>query len=200
MVVYSNYHGITNKGDPVTTYTTARPNIETGVWTLDKAHSKVGFVAKHLMVTKVRGHFDSYDATIAIADDLTESAITVKIDPSSITTGAEDRDNHLRSNDFFDVENNPTIEFVSTEIEKDGEGFKVTGDLTIGQVTRPLTLDAEYEGTAVDPWGNTRVGFIATAKINREDWGLTWNAALEGGGWLVSKEVVIDIEGQLVRA
>lgn len=200
MVVYGNYHGITNKGDPVTTYTTARPDIETGVWTLDKAHSKVGFVAKHLMVTKVRGHFDSYDATIAIADDLTESAITVKIDPSSITTGAEDRDNHLRSNDFFDVENNPTIEFVSTEIEKDGEGFKVTGDLTIGQVTRPLTLDAEYEGTAVDPWGNTRVGFIATAKINREDWGLTWNAALEGGGWLVSKEVVIDIEGQLVRA
>lgn len=200
MVVYGNYHGITNKGDPVTTYTTARPDIETGVWTLDKAHSKVGFVAKHLMVTKVRGHFDSYDATIAIADDLTESAITVKIDPSSITTGAEDRDNHLRSNDFFDVENNPTIEFVSTEIEKDGEGFKVTGDLTIGQITRPLTLDAEYEGTAVDPWGNTRVGFIATAKINREDWGLTWNAALEGGGWLVSKEVVIDIEGQLVRA
>lgn len=184
----------------MTTYTTARPDIETGVWTLDKAHSKVGFVAKHLMVTKVRGHFDSYDATIAIADDLTESAITVKIDPSSITTGAEDRDNHLRSNDFFDVENNPTIEFVSTEIEKDGEGFKVTGDLTIGQITRPLTLDAEYEGTAVDPWGNTRVGFIATAKINREDWGLTWNAALEGGGWLVSKEVVIDIEGQLVRA
>ncbi|HET9260512.1 MAG TPA: YceI family protein [Acidimicrobiia bacterium] len=184
----------------MTTYTTARPDIETGVWTLDKAHSKVGFVAKHLMVTKVRGHFDSYDATIAIADDLTESAITVKIDPSSITTGAEDRDNHLRSNDFFDVENNSTIEFVSTEIEKDGEGFKVTGDLTIGQITRPLTLDAEYEGTAVDPWGHTRVGFIATAKINREDWGLTWNAALEGGGWLVSKEVVIDIEGQLVRA
>ena len=106
----------------------------------------------------------------------------------------------MRSNDFFDVDNNPTIEFVSTEIERDGEGFKVTGDLTIGQITRPLTLDAEYEGTSVDPWGNTRVGFIATAKINREDWGLTWNAALEGGGWLVSKEVVIDIEGQLVRA
>ena len=143
---------------------------------------------------------DPGPATIAIADDLTESEITVKIDPSSITTGAEDRDNHLRSNDFFDVENNPTIEFVSTEIEKDGEGFRVTGDLTIGQITRPVTLYAEYEGTAVDPWGKTRVGFIATAKINREDWGLTWNAALEGGGWLVSKEVVIDIEGQLVRA
>lgn len=184
----------------MTTQTTTRPDIETGVWTLDKTHSKVGFVAKHLMVTKVRGHFESYDATIAIADDLTESQITVKIDPSSITTGAEDRDNHLRSADFFDVENNPAIEFVSTEIERDGEAFKIIGDLTIGGTTRPLTLDAEYEGTAVDPWGNTHVGFSATTRINREDWGLTWNAALEGGGWLVSKEVSIEIEGQLVRA
>lgn len=184
----------------MTTQTTVRPDIETGVWTLDKAHSKIGFVAKHLMVTKVRGHFESYEATVVIADDLTESQITVKIDPSSITTGAEDRDNHLRSNDFFDVENNPVIEFVSTGIERDGDGFKITGDLTVGGTTRPLTLDAEYEGTALDPWGNTHVGFSANTRINREDWGLTWNAALEGGGWLVSKEVVIDIEGQLVRS
>lgn len=200
MVVYSNYHGATTKGDTVTTETTLRPDIETGVWTLDKAHSKIGFVAKHLMVTKVRGHFESYEATIAIAEELTESQINVKIDPSSITTGAADRDNHLRSSDFFDVENNPAIEFVSTEIRRDGEGFKITGDLTVGGTTRPVTLDADYEGTAVDPWGNTHVGFSATTKINREDWGLTWNAALEGGGWLVSKEVVIDIEGQLVRS
>lgn len=200
MVVYVNYHGTSSKGDIVTTETTTRPDIETGVWTLDKSHSKIGFVAKHLMVTKVRGHFDSYEATVVIADDLTESTINVKIDPSSITTGAADRDNHLRSNDFFDVENNAVIEFVSTMIERDGDGFKVTGDLTVGGTTRPVTLDAEYEGTAVDPWQNTHVAFSATAKINREDWGLTWNAALEGGGWLVSKEVVIDIEGQLVRS
>jgi polyisoprenoid-binding protein YceI len=183
----------------VTLETGTRPDIDTGVWTLEKNHSKIGFVAKHLMVTKVRGHFDSYDANIVIADDLTESQIQVNIDPTSITTGADDRDNHLRSNDFFDVENHPAIEFVSTEIERDGEGFKITGDLTIKGTSRPLTLDAVYEGTAVDPWGNTRVGFSASAKINREDWGLTWNAALEGGGWLVSKDVLIEIEGQLVR-
>lgn len=184
----------------MTTETTTRPDIDAGVWTLDKSHSKIGFVAKHLMVTKVRGHFESYEASVVVGDDLTDSQISVKIDPSSITTGAADRDNHLRSNDFFDVEHNPSMEFVSTRIERDGDGFKVIGDLTVGGNTRPLTLDAQYEGTAVDPWGNTHVGFSATTKINREDWGLTWNAALEGGGWLVSKEVVIDIEGQLVRS
>jgi len=183
----------------VTIETTTRPDIETGVWTLDKSHTKLGFVAKHLMVTKVRGHFESYDANIVVADDITESEIQVKIDPSSITTGAEDRDNHLRSNDFFDVENHPSIEFVSTAIEADGDGFKIIGDLTVRGTTHPLTLDAEYEGSAVDPWGNTHIGFSATARINREDWGLTWNAALEGGGWLVSKEVTLEIEGQLVR-
>lgn len=183
----------------MTTETTIRPDIASGVWTLEKNHTKIGFVAKHLMVTKVRGNFESYDATVEIADDLTESQISVTIDPSSITTGAADRDNHLRSNDFFDVEKHPAIEFVSTRISRDGDTFKITGDLTIRGTTRPLTLDAVYEGTAVDPWGNTRVGFSATAKVNREEWGLTWNAALEGGGWLVSKDVVLEIEGQLVR-
>lgn len=183
----------------MTSETITRPDIETGVWTLDKSHTKVGFVAKHLMVTKVRGHFESYDANIVIAEDLIESEINVKIDPSSITTGSDDRDNHLRSNDFFDVEHNPSIEFTSTEIVRDGERFKITGDLTVRGTTHPLTLDAEYEGSAVDPWGNTHVGFTARGRINREDWGLTWNAALEGGGWLVSKEIDLEIEGQLVR-
>lgn len=183
----------------MTTETTIRPHIETGVWTLDKSHTKIGFVAKHLMVTKVRGNFETYEANIVVADDLTESKIVVKLDPSSITTGSEDRDNHLRSNDFFDVENHPAIEFASTEIERDGDAFKITGDLTVRGTTRPLTLDAVYEGTAVDPWGNTHIGFSATAKVNREEWGLTWNAALEGGGWLVSKDVVLEIEGQLIR-
>jgi len=183
----------------VTTKTIVRPEIETGVWTLDKSHTKVGFVAKHLMVTKVRGHFESYDANVVVAEDLTQSEIHVKIDPSSITTGAEDRDNHLRSNDFFDVENHPSIEFVSTAIEPDGDGFRITGDLMVRGTTHPLTLAAAYEGSGVDPWGNTHVGFSATARINREDWGLTWNAALEGGGWLVSKEITLEIEGQLVR-
>lgn len=183
----------------MTTETVTRPDIDTGVWTIDKNHTKVGFVARHLMVTKVRGHFESYEATIEIADDLTESRIEAKFDAASLTTGAEDRDGHLRSADFFGVEDHPTITFVSTDIEPSGDGWKITGDLTIRETTHPVTLDATYEGTAVDPWGNTHIGFSANAKIDREDWGLTWNAALEGGGWLVSKEVVIEIEGQLVR-
>lgn len=188
------------KGDTVTTETTARPTIDSGTWTLDKAHTKIGFNAKHLMVTKVRGHFEDYDATVEIAEDLTESRVEVSLDAASITTGAADRDGHLRSGDFLDVENHPKLRFVSADITGDGEHWKLTGDLTIRDVTRPVTLDVTYEGSATDPWGNEHVGFTASAKMNREDWGLTWNAALEGGGWLVSKDVTLEIEGQLVRA
>jgi polyisoprenoid-binding protein YceI len=199
MVAVVNQSRNATKGETVTTETVTRPEIETGVWTLDKSHTKVGFVAKHLMVTKVRGHFDSYEATVEVAEDLSESRIDATFGSASLTTGAEDRDGHLRSSDFFDIENHPTMKFVSTDIAADGDGWKITGDLTIRDTTHPVTLDATYEGSAVDPWGNTHIGFSATTKINREDWGLTWNAALEGGGWLVSKDVVIDIEGQLVR-
>ena len=181
------------------TKTETRPDIDTGTWTLDRAHTKVGFVAKHLMVTKVRGHFEGFDATIEIADDLTDSSIEVTLDAATITTGAEERDNHLRSVDFLDAENHPTLRFVSTDITRDHDAWRITGDLTIRDVTRPVTLEAEYEGTATDPWGNTHVGFSARAHVQREDWGLTWNAALEGGGWLVSKDVTLEIEGQLVR-
>lgn len=184
----------------MTTETTTRPDIETGVWTLDQAHTSIGFAAKHLMVTKVRGQFGSYESSIEIANDLTESKIEVTLDAASITTGAEDRDQHLRSEDFLNVENYPSIKFVSTDIERDGDVWMVTGDLTILDVTRPVTLEASYEGAATDPWGNTHIAFEASTKIKREDWGLNWNAALEGGGWLVSKEVVLDIEGQLVRS
>lgn len=184
----------------MTSETTARPTIEAGTWTLDKAHTKVGFTAKHLMVTKVRGHFEGYDATVEIGEDLTGSRIDVSLDAASITTGATDRDDHLRSGDFLDAENHPKLRFVSTDITADGEGWKLTGDLTIRDVTRPVTLDVIYEGSAADPWGNEHVGFTASTKVNREDWGLTWNAALEGGGWLVSKDVALEIEGQLVRA
>lgn len=183
----------------MTTETTTRPQIETGDWTLDKAHTKLGFVAKHLMVSKVRGHFERFDANIAVAEDLTDSTIEVTIDPTSINTGAQDRDNHLRSGDFFGVEAHPELKFVSTDIVRDGEDWRVTGDLTIRDTTRPVALEVTYEGTATDPWGREHVGFSARATIDREDWGLTWNAPLEGGGWLVSKEITLDIEGQLVR-
>jgi polyisoprenoid-binding protein YceI len=179
---------------------TTRPDIETGVWTLEKAHTTIGLVAKHLMVTKVRGRFESYEANVEVADDLTDSRIEVTIDAASITTGAEDRDNHLRSADFLDADNHPKLTFVSTGISSDGDKWKVTGDLTIRDMTRPVTLDVTYEGTVTDPGGSTRVGFSARAVLVREDWDLTWNAAIEGGGWLVSKDVGLEIEGQLIRA
>lgn len=182
------------------TETATRPDIKTGVWTLEKDHTTISFVAKHLMVTRVRGEFEAYDASVDIADDLTASRIEVSIDAASINTGAEDRDNHLRSADFLDVENYPKLTFVSTEINPDGDGWSITGDLTIRDVTRPITLDAIYEGTVTDPWGNTRVGFSAGAVLVREDWGLTWNAPLEGGGWLVSRDVTLEIVGQLIQS
>ena len=183
----------------MTTETTTRPQLETGIWTLDKAHTKIGFAARHLMVTKVRGHFDDFDARIEVAEDLTESTVEVTLDASSITTGAPDRDGHLRSADFLDAENHAQLKFVSTDISRQGETWKVTGNLTIRDVTHPITLDVRYEGSATDPWGKEHVGFSATAEMTRADWDLTWNAQLEGGGWLVSKEVVLEIEGQLVR-
>lgn len=183
----------------MTTETTTRPDIQAGTWTLDKAHTKVGFVAKHLMVTKVRGHFDEFDATIEIADDLAESTVEVTLEAESITTGAADRDGHLRSGDFLDAEEFPQLRFVSTNISREDDTWKVTGDLTIRDVTRPITLDVSYDGTAVDPWGKEHIGFTASAVMTRADWDLTWNAQLEGGGWLVSKEVTLEIEGQLVR-
>jgi polyisoprenoid-binding protein YceI len=189
-----------SKGDTVTAQTSTRPTIETGTWALDKSHAKIGFTAKHLMVSKVRGHFENFDAKVEIARDLSESKIEVELEAASITTGAADRDGHLLSGDFLDVENHPKLRFVSTDIAGDGEAWKVTGDLTIRDVTRPITLDVVYEGSVIDPWGNEKIGFSASAKMNREDWGLTWNAALEGGGWLVSKDVTLEIEGELGRA
>jgi polyisoprenoid-binding protein YceI len=183
----------------MTNETTTRPAVETGSWTLDKAHTKVGFVAKHLMVTKVRGHFGEFDASIEVGADLTDSTVTVTLDAASITTGAADRDDHLRSPDFLDVADHPEMTFASTSIETNGERWSVTGDLTIRDVSHPITLDVAYEGTATDPWGKEHVAFSAQATVTREDWGLTWNAPLEGGGWLVSKDVVLVIEGQLIR-
>lgn len=183
----------------MTTTTTTRPEIDAGVWTLDEAHTKIGFVARHLMVSKVRGHFEEFDGTIEIAEELTDSKIEVKLDAASINTGTADRDNHLRSGDFLDVEKYPELTFVSTDISQGGDGWKIEGELTVRDVTRPITLDAVYEGSVTDPWGKERVGFAASATLVREDWDLNWNVPLEGGGWLVSKEVELEMEGQLVQ-
>lgn len=183
----------------MSTVTLTQPT--TGTWTLDPAHTRVGFAARHLMTSKVRGSFGAFAGTIEVADDITESAIDVSIETASVTTGAADRDNHLRSGDFFDAGAFPVMRFRSTSIAEQGDGsYRIAGDLTIKDVTRPVTLDATYLGTVTDPWGNEKVAFEAATKLNREDWGLTWNAPLEAGGWLVSKEITVEIEGQAAKA
>ncbi len=165
-------------------------------WTVDQSHSSVGFEVKHMMVSKVKGTFDAYTAEVEAADlaDLTTATIEFKFDVTSINTRSEDRDNHLKGEDFFDAEKFPTINFTSTSITRDGDDYKVTGDLTIKDVTKPVTFDVEYGGKGKNPWGVDVYGFEAEAKINREEFGLTWNAALETGGVLVGKDIKIKVE------
>ncbi|PRY59329.1 polyisoprenoid-binding protein YceI [Knoellia remsis] len=166
-----------------------------GTWAVDPAHTEVGFVARHLMVSKVRGTFTEVEGTVQAAEDITKSTVEVTAQIASVNTGSEDRDNHLRSGDFFDAEQWPTMTFRSTSFD----GEKLTGDLTIRDVTKPVTFDVEFGGVGQDPWGNTKAGFEATATVNRKDWGLTWNAAVEGGGVLVSDKITITIDVQLAK-
>ena len=165
-------------------------------WTVDQSHSSIGFEVKHMMVSKVKGSFESYTADIEAADlaDLTTATISFNLDVASINTRSEDRDNHLRNADFFDAEQFPAITFKSTSIEKDGDDYKLTGDLTIKDVTKPVTFDVEFGGKGTNPWGVEVYGFEAETKINREEFGLTWNAALETGGVLVGKDIKIKVE------
>lgn len=165
-------------------------------WTVDKSHSTVGFEVKHMMVSKVKGQFMDYTANVEAADlaDLTSASVAFTFDVASINTNSEDRDNHLKSADFFDVEQYPTISFQSTNITKAGDDYEVTGDLTIKDVTKPITFEVEYGGNGKNPWGVQVYGFEAQTKINREDFGLTWNAALETGGVLVGKDIKIKVE------
>jgi polyisoprenoid-binding protein YceI len=170
-------------------------------WTLDPAHSAVTFSTKHMMVTTVRGGMQIRDFDLDFdPDDLAASSVRVSLDVASIDTGQAMRDNHLRSADFFDAEKFPVIDFVSTRIEADGDGYAIRGDLTIRGVTRPIMLEAEYAGTVPNMKGGRSAGFSARTKINREDFGLTWNVALESGGVMVSKDVKIEIDLEVVSA
>lgn len=168
-------------------------------WQVDHTHSAVGFTVKHMMVSKVKGQFEQYDATIEAdnLEDLTTANITFAIDTASIQTKSEDRDNHLRSEDFFDAANYPQMVFKSTSITGDGEDYEITGDLTIKDVTKPVTFKVEYNGKGTNPWGVDVYGFEASTKINREEFGLTWNSTLETGGVLVSKDVKISLDLQV---
>jgi polyisoprenoid-binding protein YceI len=173
---------------------------QTGTYEIDPSHSSVGFVARHLMVSKVRGRFTSFSGTITVADAPEQSSVEVTIDAASIDTNDPKRDEHLRSADFLDVENHPTLTFRSTEVEVvDDERLRVTGDLTVRGQTHPVVLDASYDGTVKDPWGGTRLGFEARADVDRETWGLVWNAALEGGGFLVGKRVQLDLAVEAIK-
>ncbi|MEK4079774.1 MAG: YceI family protein [Solibacillus sp.] len=168
-------------------------------FTVDQTHSTIGFEVKHMMVSKVKGQFNNYTADVKAEDltDLTTATINFELDVASINTSNEDRDNHLKSADFFGAEEFTKIKFAATNIAKDGDDYKVTGDLTIKDVTKPVTFDVEYGGKGTNPWGVEVYGFEAETKINREDFGLTWNAALETGGVLVGKDIKIKVELEL---
>ena len=173
----------------------------TGTYTLDPAHTRIGFVARHAMVTKVRGSFDEFAGT-AVLDGANpaNSRVEVTIEAASIDTRNAQRDEHLRGNDFLAMQEYPKITFVSTGVRQAGETtFEVTGDLTIKGVTNAITIPFEFEGAATDPFGNQRVGFEGAATINRKDYGVTWNAALEGGGVLVSDKVTLEFEISAIK-
>jgi polyisoprenoid-binding protein YceI len=168
----------------------------TGTYTLDPSHTRIGFMVRHAMVTKVRGAFNTVEGSGHFdADQPENSNLALTIDVASIDTRSEDRDGHLRSNDFLDIENHPEITFTSTEVRKvDATTYNVTGDLTIKGTTKPVSFDLEVAGPAKDPFGNVRLGLEGTAVINRKDWGVSWNAPLETGGVLVGEKVTLEFE------
>ena len=173
----------------------------TGTYAIDPSHSRIGFVARHAMVTKVRGSFNEFEGSgFFDADQPANSHLQLTIAAASIDTRNADRDAHLRSNDFFDMETHPEITFESTAVEQTSEDtYRVTGDLTIKGVTKPVTVDFEYTGTAVDPFGNQRIGLDGATTVNRKDFGVNWNAALEAGGVLVSEKVTLEFEVSAIR-
>jgi polyisoprenoid-binding protein YceI len=175
--------------------------IPTGSFTVDPSHSRIGFVARHAMVTKVRGSFNEFEGSGSFdAENPAASDLQLTIKAASIDTRNADRDGHLRSNDFFDMDTYPEITFASTAVEQlDAESYRVTGDLTIKGVTKPVTVDFEYTGTAVDPFGNQRIGLEGKTTVNRKDWGVNWNAALEAGGVLVSEKVTLEFDVSAIR-
>ena len=174
------------------------PGYVTGTWTIDPVHSEVGFSVRHMMVSKVRGKFTKFSGQLVTAQDLLSSSVTAEIELSSIETGAEQRDAHLRSPDFFDTENHPLMTYRSTGIRADGGDYIVDGELTLKGVTKNVPLKLELNGFGPDAYGGTRAGFTATTEINRQDFGVNWNAAMETGGVVVSDKVAIHLEIEAV--
>ena len=172
----------------------------TGRFAIDKTHTQVGFSVRHLMVSKVRGRFTDFEGEIVVAEDPAASSVEVTIQAASIDTSEEARDKHVRTNDFLAVDQFPTLTFRSTKVELGrGGNWKVAGDLTVRGVTRPIVLDVEFEGVVQDPWGNQRLGFTASGEIDRNEFGVSFNAALETGGVVVGQKVKLEIEAEAVR-
>ncbi len=170
-------------------------------WMIDTAHTSVGFVARHMRLSKVRGQFSSFRGEVeGDPNDITTAKARLEVDMDSIDTGNADRDAHLKSADFFDVENDPTMTFVSRSIARDGDVYKVTGDLTIKGVTRPVELVYEHGGDLTDPFGNRKLGGSLTGTIKRSEWGLNWNVPLDSGGWLVSENIKLEIDVQVAES
>jgi len=171
-------------------------DLKPGTWNVDTSHSEVGFSARHLMVSKVRGQFKDFAAVVNVAQPFEDSTVEATVQLASVDTNGADRDTHLKSADFFDVENNPAMTFKSTKVTNSS----LEGDLTIKGVTKPVTFDLDFGGISADPWGGTRAGFEATTEINRKDFGLSWNVAIEGGGVLVGEKVKIALDVELVQS
>ena len=180
---------------------TAAAETLTGAYAIDPSHSRIGFVARHAMVTKVRGSFNDFEGTGYFdAAQPANSSLELVIQAKSIDTRSADRDGHLRGNDFFDMDQYPTLSFVSTAVEAAGDAvYRVTGDLTIKGVSKPVTIDFELSGPATDPFGNQRLGLEGSVVVNRKDWGVNWNAALDSGGVLVSEKVTLEFEVSAIK-
>ena len=181
------------------TATATKPT--TAIWTSDTDHSDIKFIARHMVISKVTGHFDEFEATVnAAKDDFSDAEIKFKAKVDSINTGKADRDGHLKSDDFFNAQEFPFLSFKSKTVEKTGEfTYNITGDLTIRDVVKPIALQAEYGGTIIDPYGNERAGFNLRGKVNRFDYGLKWNALLETGGAVVGENITLDMDVEIVK-
>ena len=184
----------------MTTAAVEIPGYVTGTWTIDPVHSEVSFVVRHMMVSKVRGRFDKFEGTITTAADPLQSAVTATVDLGSVNTGNETRDNHIRSEDFFHTEKHPVMTFRSTGVRSDGENYLLDGDLTLRDITRPVTFRLELNGFGPDPFGGTRAGFSATTEINRNEWNVSYNGPIPGAsnGMVLSDKVTINLEIEAV--
>jgi len=174
--------------------------LEQGTWNIDNAHSTVGFTARHLMITKVHGRFGTFSGSITIGADPLDSTVEASVDLASVATGDDGRDQHVRGADFLDVEKYPTMTFTSTGVKAVGSDYALLGDLTIKGVTRPVEFDLEFEGVSPDPWGGTRAAFSAATEVNRKDWGIDFNMALETGGFVIGDKIKIELDIQAVKA